>query len=75
MVINLKVRYETTRQERLSIQNFDECIGYLTENQFCDTRYRIDFDPTSFFLNNCLYTTWYLIILMNPELKYTIKYL
>ena len=35
---------------------FSDCMGCHTENQFCDTRYRIDCDPSFvFFKNNCPY--------------------
>ena len=57
MVIILRVRVEGRRQERLSIlAYFSDCIGFLTQNRFCDTQYRIDFDPSLvFFEKNCPY--------------------
>ena len=53
---------------------FSDCMGCLTENRFCDTRYRINCHPSFvFFENNCPYILQYPTSLMNFELKYTIK--
>ena len=52
---------------------FPDSMGCLTENRFCDIRYRIDCDPSFvFFENNCPYILQYPTRLMNFELKYTI---
>ena len=70
MINILKLRDKITRQARLSIPIFSDCMGCLPEKWFCDTRYRIVFGPCVVFIeNNCPYKEWYLTRSMNAELK------
>ena len=49
---------------------FSDCLGCLTENRFCDTRYRIDCDPSFvFFEINCPYILQYPTRSMNFEMN------
>ena len=75
IVIILKVRDKTSRNVcDLASPYFSDCMGCLTENRFCDTRYRIDCDLSFVFCeNNCPYILQYPTRLMNLKLKYTIK--
>ena len=56
MVIPLECGSKVDDKKDLASVYFSDCIGFLTQNRFCDTQHRIDFDPSLvFFEKDCPY--------------------